>query len=107
MKLLTKKIIKALPSHMSTNTTSLENRIVICKFFMPHSSWNWFVFEGEQDNKPHYDEEIDYIFFGMVYGVKRGLRYFKLSELSRITSLFRLPVERDPSIFKKKYWECR
>ena len=106
MKLLTKKIIKALPPTMSTISTSLENNIVICKFFTPDSSWSWFVFEGEPDGEPCDNGEINYIFFGMVHGWKREMGYFKLSELRQVKRYLKLTIERDLSIFKKPYWQC-
>ena len=52
------------------------------------------VLEGE----PVLDEaqkEIDYKFFGLVYGHEREFGYFLLSELEEVRGPMGLPIERD------------
>lgn len=102
MKLLTKKIIKALPSLYSTDNVPLEEKVVICKFFTPDNHWTWLVLEG-QPNDEDDGKSGDYLFFGMVHGFEKELGYFSLSELQQIRGHLGLPVERDLSVFKVPY----
>src|SRR4051812_18119231 len=96
MKLLTQEILAALPKLYATEFTPLENKIVICKFFMPGTYWTWFVFEAEKQ------EDGDYLFFGMVHGHEKECGYFVLSEISEVKGPFGY-IERDRSVFKQIY----
>jgi len=97
MKLLTKKIIEALPPIRSTENIPLEKQIVICKFFTPDSNWTWFVFEGEEI------EGGDFEFWGMVHGFEKEIGYFRLSELEQIRGPWGLPAERDKWVIRVPY----
>lgn len=105
IKLLTKEIIKALPSIYATDKIPLENKLVICKFFTPDSNWSWYVFEGEPVKDEEEKETGDFYFFGMVHGFEREAGYFILSELAQVRGLLGLPIERDRSVFKVSYGE--
>ena len=98
MKLLTQKIIQALPKFHSQDGVPLNEQIVICKFFTPDSNWTWFVFEGEPINNGQ-----DYEFFGMVHGHEKEMGYFHLSELKSCRGPLGLPIERDKWVFKQPY----
>lgn len=103
MKLLTKKIISALPHFYKTGDFPLNDKIVICKFFTPDSNWSWYVFEGEPVKDEGGKETGDFEFFGMVHGHENELGYFFLSELQKIKGLLGLPIERDLHVFKVPY----
>lgn len=96
MKLLTEDIIKALPSLYATDNIPLEDKMVICKFFLPGTYWRWFVFEGQA-------EEDDFCFFGMVYGHEKEMGYFYLSELRNLRDSVGIAVERDLHVYKQPY----
>lgn len=98
MKLLTKAIKKALPRLYATDGMPLQDRIVVCKFFMADSSWIWYVLEGQAENG-------DFTFFGIVYGDFTEMGYFTLSELQKIHGHLGLCVERDRSVFNVPYHE--
>jgi hypothetical protein len=99
MKLLTQAIKKALPLLYATDKIPLEEKIVICKFFMPGVDWTWYVFEGEPESNG------DFTFFGMVFGHVAELGYFNLFELLKGRSPLGLPIERDTTVFKRPYRE--
>lgn len=103
MKLLTKKIIAALPTFNSTEPIPLNEKIVICKFFTPDSNWTWFVFEGEAIDTHSPTRKMDYQFFGMVHGFEKEMGDFLLSELDDVRGSLGLPIERDRSVFKQPY----
>ena len=93
MKLLPKEIREILPPLYSQDGKG-GKAVVHAKFFTPSSSWTWLVLEGE----PALDEaqkEIDYKFFGLVYGHEREFGYFLLSELEEVRGPMGLPIERD------------
>lgn len=71
MKLLTKEIRKAIPKLRSQDGKG-DKAIAYVKFFTPTSSWTWYASEGEPvlDAKR---KEIDFEFFGLVYGDERDL----------------------------------
>ncbi len=97
MKLLTLQIIESLPPIHSTENISLNEKLVICKFFTPDANWTWYVFEGEKT------ENDDFEFFGMTHGHEKELGYFHLSELQKIRGQLGLPVERDRIVFNIPY----
>ncbi|MCP4473464.1 MAG: DUF2958 domain-containing protein [Gammaproteobacteria bacterium] len=105
MKLLTNKIIAALPEFYSTEEIPLAEKLVICKFFTPDNDWTWFVFEGELIEQAN-TRQKDYRFFGMVHGYEQELGYFMLSELEAARGSLGMEIERDPSIFKVPYQQC-
>ena len=107
MKLLTKKIEKALPALGSTfqmtvgelatarklgldSVTSCWDAVAVVKFFTPWSSWTWYATEYDPAER---------LFFGMVDGPDRELGYFSLDELEEVTGPWGLKIERD------LYWE--
>ncbi len=93
MKLLPKEIREQLPPLYSQDGKG-EKAVVYVKYFTPSSNWTWLVTEGE----PVLSEsgaEIDFRFFGLVFGHEREYGYFLLSELEEVTGPMGLPVERD------------
>ena len=96
MKLLTEEIIKALPPLYTTDNIQLEDKVVICKFFIPGTYWSWFVFEGQV-------EEDDFCFFGMVHGHEKEMGYFYLFELNNVKNSLGISIERDLHVFKRPY----
>ena len=102
MKLLPKEIREQLPPLYSQDGKG-GKAIVYVKYFTPSSSWTWLATEGE----PVLDEsrnEIDYRFFGLVFGHEREFGYFLLSELEEVRGPMGLPIERD-LYFKPKTLE--
>lgn len=84
MKLLTKQIEKKLPSLATVENQSMEELVVIVKFFHPLLPWTWFVFGGSPVND-------DYMFYGKVFNpnCRDGeLCYFTLSQLQSIETPF-------------------
>jgi Protein of unknown function (DUF2958) len=83
MKLLTKAILKELPP-LGT-TANEEDPMVICKFFYPDFSWDWYAIEFDGKD----------IFFGYVAGFFPELGTFSLSELVTTKGKLGLSIERD------------
>lgn len=96
MQLLTQQIKDALPLLYVTDNIPLEDKIVICKFYLPRTYWSWYIFEGQP-------EDDDFCFFGMVHGHEREMGYFYLSELNSIYETLGLTILRDPNVFKIPY----
>jgi len=93
MKLLTKELRRKLPPLYAQDGKG-GKAVVYAKLFTPDSSWYWHITEGE----PVLDEsqnEVDYRFFGLVFGHERELGYFLLSELEEVCGPMGLPIERD------------
>ncbi len=93
MKLLTKEIRKKLPELYAQDGKG-GKAVAYVKFFTHSSNWTWFACEG----KPVLDEsknEVDYKFFGLVFGHEREFGYFLLSELEEVCGPMGLPIERD------------
>jgi hypothetical protein len=93
MKLLPQEIREILPPLYSQDGKG-GKAVVYVKYFTPSSSWTWLVTEGE----PVLDEiqnEVDYKFFGLVFGHEREFGYFLLSELEEVRGPMGLPIERD------------
>jgi hypothetical protein len=89
MKLLTEEIKAKLPKLYSTEEIPLEEKILVCKFFTPDSSWTWYAVEFDGKD----------LFFGLVKGFEQEWGYFTLSELEDVTGPMGLKIERD------RYWE--
>ena len=83
MMLLPKDIADKIPALYATE--SIEDPMVVLKFFLPGTRWTWYVIE--------YDGED--IFYGYVIGEYAELGYFLLSELRNIKVPFGFFVERD------------
>ena len=83
MNLLTKALRQQLPPLYATENET--DPMVICKFFTPDASWDWYAIEFNGDD----------IFFGFVDGHYPELGYFSLSELRQCRGEFGLAVERD------------
>ena len=102
MKLLPKEIREQLPPLYSQDGKG-GKAVVHVKYFTPSSSWTWLATEGE----PVVDEsgkEVDFKFFGLVFGHEREFGYFLLSELEEVRGPMGLPIERDLH-FKPKMLE--
>ncbi len=83
MQLLTEKLKKKLPPMYSTEDN--QDPLVICRYFLPMTKWEWFVTEFDGKNQ----------FFGYVAGEFPELGYFTLDELRTARGPFGLEVERD------------
>ncbi len=102
MKLLPKEIREQMPPLYSQDGKG-GKAVVYVKYFTPSSSWSWYITEGE----PVLSEsgtEIDYKFFGLVFGHEKELGYVLLSELEEVRGPMGLPIERD-LYFKPKTLE--
>jgi len=102
MELLTKELREQLPPLYFQDGKG-GKAVVYVKLFTPDSSWSWYISEGE----PLLDEsqnEVDYKFFGLVFGLERELGYVLLSELEEARGPMGLPIERD-LYFKPKTLE--
>jgi len=102
MKLLPKEIREQMPPLYAQDGKG-GKAIVYAKYFTPSAGWSWYVQEGE----PVLDEssrEVDFRFFGLVFGHEREFGYFLLSELEEVRGPMRLPIERD-LYFKPKTLE--
>ena len=102
MKLLPTEIREQLPPLYSQDGKG-GKAIVYAKYFTPSSSWSWYITEGG----PVLDEsqnEVDYKFFGLVFGHEKELGYVLLSELEEVRGPMGLPIERD-LYFKSKTLE--
>ena len=105
MKLLTEAIRRTLPPLRSQEGKG-EEAIVHAKFFTPDSSWTWFATEGE----PITDEnggEVDFLFFGLVYGLEKEYGYFSLKELESVRGPLGLAIERDMFFTPRPLRECK
>lgn len=93
MKLLPMEIRETLPPLYGQDGKG-GKAVVHCKFFTPDSNWTWLATEGE----PVLDEssrQIDFRFFGLVFGHEKEFGYFLLSELEEVCGPMGLPIERD------------
>ena len=112
MKLLPKELREKLPALYAQDSKG-GKAVVYTKYFTPSSNWTWLATEGE----PVLDEsqnEVDFRFFGLVFGHEREFGYFLLSELEEVRGPMGLPIERDlhfkpktleeiaPEMFKKE-----
>ena len=88
MKLLTQAIIRKLPKIYATESIPLEEKPIICKFFNPIGSGNWYVIEGEE-------KEDDFIFFGLVDLHEQEFGYFSLRELESTRLPLGMKIARD------------
>lgn len=102
MKLLPKEIREQLPPLYSQDGKG-GKAVVYVKYFTPSSNWTWLATEGESvlDESQN---EVDYRFFGLVFGHEREFGYFLLSELEEVRGPMGLPIERD-LCFKPKTLE--
>ena len=93
MKLLPKELREKLPALYAQDGKG-GKAVVYTKYFTPSSNWTWLATEGE----PVLDEsqnEVDYKFFGLVFGYEQEFGYFLLSELEEVRGPMGLPIERD------------
>lgn len=68
------------------------------KFFMPDSSWTWYVTELDPTERRC---------FGLVIGHERELGYFLLTELEKVRGPLGLPIERDLSFEPTPLSQCQ
>lgn len=101
MKLLTKKLESKIPALYSTEETSTEEKIIVCKFFSIVGSWTWYVVEGARQ------ENGDFLFYGLVDGIEKEWGYFTLKELESVRWHGIPSVERDLYFNAVKVRECR
>ncbi len=83
MMLLTKEILRKLPTLYATENVPTEDKVVQVKFFNPSGSWTLYVVE--------YDGEDT--FFGITDDGEWG--YSSLSEIKKARGRFGLKMERD------------
>jgi hypothetical protein len=93
MKLLTRKIRKALPALLSQSEKEAKDIPIIVKFFCPWNQWTWYATEGNPALED--GNEVDFEFFGYVEGLDNELGYFRLKDLEGITHSSGLGIERD------------
>jgi hypothetical protein len=86
MKLLTKAVLKGLPALYDTESVSIEDKILVVKFFTPDSNWTWYGVE--------YDPE-EQRFFGFVKGMSSEWGYFTLRDMEENRGPMGLKIERD------------
>jgi hypothetical protein len=104
MKLLTEAIRKTLPPLHSQDGKG-EEAIVHAKFFTPDSSWTWFATEGEPITGEN-GSEVDFLFFGLVYGFEKEYGNFSLKELESVRGPLGLEIERDMFFTPRPLREC-
>jgi hypothetical protein len=95
MKLLTQTLKKEIPALYETESTVLEEKEAIVKFFNPMGTGTWYVIEGEE-------QDGDFLFFGLVELYEQEFGYFSLKELESISLPFGLKIERDINFEKTK-----
>ena len=88
MKLLPQIIRKKIPALYSSESTPLQDKLVICKFFNPTGFGTWYVVEGKK-------VDCDFIFFGLIDLHNKNLGYFSLNELENLKLPYGLKVKRD------------
>lgn len=93
MMMLTKENRQQLPPLLAQDGEG-DNATVFVKYFAPWSFWTWYATEGEPI-KDDAGKEIDFRFFGWVFGDFPELGYFHLSQLTEITGPMGLKIERD------------
>ena len=103
MKLLPKEIREQMPPLYAQDGNG-GKAVVYVKYFTPNSNWTWLATEGEPVLDESGTHEIDYKFFGLVFGHEREFGYFLLSELEEVRGPMGLPIERD-LYFKPKTLE--
>jgi hypothetical protein len=86
MKLLTKDILKTMPTLYATEHVPLASKIVRAKLFTPWSNWTWYLIECEPDGP---------IAWGLVQGHECEFGYIDLSELEAVSGPGGLHIERD------------
>ena len=97
MELLPKAIADRLPPHYSQEECG-EEAIALVKFFIPWTSWTWYVSE--------YDP-VERRCFGVVVGHEREFGYFSIDELNAIRGPAGLTIERDLYWTPRPLKECR
>lgn len=93
MKLLPKEVRETLPA-LGAQDGKGGRAVAYVKFFTPSSNWTWFALSGE----PILDsagKELEFQFFGLVFGHDKELGYFNLGELEEVRGPLGLPIERD------------
>ena len=102
MKLLPQEIREQLPPLYAQDGKG-GKAVVYVKYFTPSSNWTWLCTEGE----PVLDEsgihEIDFKFFGLVFGHEREFGYFLLSELEEVRGPLDCPLN-GISGSNQKHW---
>ena len=67
---------------------AVDEPTVYARYFLPGTVWNWYVTEGEPEDK-------DYLFFGFVTGIEPEFGLFRLSDLENMTGTSGQKVEVD------------
>ena len=101
MQLLTKELEKLLPAVGSTEQVSIDDKMIVAKFFNPTGAQTWLAAEYDPENRE---------FFGPVWmfpdvGWEWG--YFSLDELQSVKGRFGLGIERDLHFRPAKFSEVR
>jgi len=95
MKLLTEQIKAKLPKLYATEDVPTKDKLLVCKFFTPDSSWTWYATEFDGKDT----------FFGYVQGFENEWGYFTLNELEDATGPMGLHIERDMYFEPTKFGE--
>ena len=88
MLLLTKDLRSKLPKIYATEHIEGPEKVAIVKWFLPGSSWRWYVIEFDGE-----DMCFGLVDSGLDHGVEFG--YFSLKEIQRLKNPWGLKVERD------------
>lgn len=116
MKLMTKKIEKAVPGLYETDDIPTEDKVVHAKYFLPGTRWTWLMFE--------YDPKGELAFGAVISGISPDfdeLGYFSLKDLKKSvprpvkinfmgnmeTRLLKSHVEREIRFAPKKYRDLK
>ncbi len=95
MQLLPKYVVSTIPKLYEVENEA--DPLVRCKFFLPDSSWTWYVLEFDGEDN----------FFGYVVGAEPKLGYFSFKELKNARGALGLPIKRDFHFKPKRLPEVR
>ena len=91
MKLLTKEILKKVPSIEATAETSIAASVVVAKFFNPTGAGTWYMTAYD----PNTNEAFGFVNLGDSEMAELG--YFSMTELEQFKGRIGLGIERDRS----------
>ena len=89
MKLFTKAILNKIPTLEATAETSIEDGVVICKFFNPAGAGTWYLTAYNPDQK------LAFGFVTLGDPDMAELGYISITELESIKLPMGLSIERD------------
>ena len=96
MLLLSRELREALPNLLSLR--AFRDPIATGRLFLPDCDWEFFAFEGAEENN-------DYILLGIVPTDSPVWQYVLLSDLQRLTGAFGEPVQEDTDFAGRRLQE--